>query len=183
MTFFNRLKNVLIKGDYAGRDMVKNILPKPTQLDHLSKAYKDEVTGEQLTFEFIDELQHYKTKKKKRRDLAQKLSDVGLSEFIDDAEELKELITKLILKYQHYSSAQKIITYLLADVESIFNTEIKPNLHPCISIYEVKALLRTCVEIEISEKLGENVLEIYHRQINGMVFYLTGNCHLEWDEC
>ncbi|WP_412768132.1 ABC-three component system protein [Vibrio anguillarum] len=24
---------------------------------------------------------------------------------------------------------------------------------------------------------------MYHRQINGMVFYLTGNCHLEWDEC
>ncbi len=62
--------------------MVKNVLPKPTQLDHLSKAYKDEVTGEQLTFGFIDELQHYKTKKKKRRDLAQKLSDVGLSELL-----------------------------------------------------------------------------------------------------
>ncbi|WP_380711227.1 ABC-three component system protein [Shewanella submarina] len=162
--------------------MVKNVLPKPTQLDHLSKAYKNEVTGKQLTFEFIDELLHYKTKKKERRDLAKKLFDAGLSEHLEDAEELKELITKLIMKYQHYNSAQKIITLLLAEVESIFNVEIKPKLHPQITMVEVKALIRTCIEIEISEKLGENVLEIYNRQINGMVFYLTGNCHLEWDD-
>ena len=183
MSLLNRLKNVFIRGDYAGRDVVKNVLPKPTQLDHLSKAYKDEVTGDQFTSEFIDELQHYKTKKKARRDLAKKLSDAGLSEYLEDAEELKELITKLIMKYQHYNSAQKIITFLLADVESIFNTEIKPKLHSQIKVVEVKSLIRACIEIEISDKLGENVLDIYNRQINGMVFYLTGNCHLEWDEC
>lgn len=183
MSLFNRLKNVLIQGDYAGRDIVKNVLPKPSQLDHLSQAYKDEVTGDHFTFEFIDELKHYKTKKKERRDLAKKLSDAGLSDYLEDAEELKELITKLIMKYQHYNSAQKIITFLLADVESIFNIDIKPKLHSDITVIEVKALIRTCIEIEISEKLGENVLEIYNRQISGMVFYLTGNCHLEWDEC
>ncbi|MEV9940775.1 ABC-three component system protein [Escherichia coli] len=33
----------------------------------------------------------------------------------------------------------------------------------------------------MSRKLGINALEIYNRQLRGMVFFLTGNCHLEWE--
>ena len=93
---------------------------------------------------------------------------------------MKELVAKIIIKYQHYQSAQKIITYLLADVESIFNSSIKPKLRDKLSQEQLSLLLRDSLEKEITEKLGSNVLNIYNRQIVGMVYFLTGNCHLEW---
>ncbi|OBU41673.1 hypothetical protein CTM76_17045 [Photobacterium phosphoreum] len=181
MDLFNKLKNVWIGGDYAGRDIINNVMPTLSQIEKLSSSYKDEVTNKQKTTTFIDELNHYHTKKEEIRDLTTKLTAAGLSDYIDEAEKLKELISKLIIKYQNYRSAQKIITYLLAEVESIFNSQIKPKLNQNMSIHEMKALLRVCLELELNDKLGENVLEIYNRQINGMVFFLTGNCHLEWD--
>ena len=114
------------------------------------------------------------------RDLSQKLNAAGFGYLLSEAEELKQLVAKLIIKYQHYRSAQKIITYLLAEVESIFNAEIKGKLPSVSSEAELKLILRECLIKEIQDKLGDNVLDIFNRQVNGMVFFLTGNCHLEW---
>jgi hypothetical protein len=32
------------------------------------------------------------------------------------------------------------------------------------------------------QKLGENILEIYADSISGMLFFLTGNCHIKWSK-
>jgi uncharacterized membrane-anchored protein YjiN (DUF445 family) len=126
---FERFKNIFAGGDFVGRDKVtNNNLPHPRQLDRLSASYKKEVADNNTTLNIIEELQHYRTKDPNVRDLEQKLSAAGFSFLIEDAEELKEVIAKLIIKNQHYRSAQKIITFLLADVESIFNATIKPKL-------------------------------------------------------
>jgi hypothetical protein len=110
-----------------------------------------------------------------------KLKAAGYENILHEAIELKELISKLIVKYQHYNSAQKIITLLLAEVESIFNSKIKPLLIVPQTEEQVLLVFRDLLETEILNELGENVLEIFHRQIKGMVFFLTGNCHLEWN--
>ena len=36
------------------------------------------------------------------------------------------------------------------------------------------------VYAKIAECLGENILELYDDEIAGMLFYLTGNCHIKW---
>lgn len=179
---FSKFRNIFAGGDVVGRDKItNNNLPHPRQLDLLSANYKIELEKNQTTSDIIDELQHYKTRDPNVRDLQEKLNAAGFDYLIDEAEELKELMAKLIIKNQHYRSAQKIITLLLADVESIFNAQIKPKLSPDVSESDIKDLFRILLEQEIQDKLGENVLEIFNRQINGMVFFLTGNCHLEWE--
>lgn len=174
------IRDVVAGGDIAGRDIVHNNLPHPRQLDFLTESYKSEVKRKETTSKVISELTHYRSTKSEVRDLSEKLTEAGFNYYLEEAEELKELVAKLIIKNQHYRSAQKIITYLLAEVESIFNSEIKPKLNSSVSETDLKVILRTHLEQEILDKLGENVLEIYHRQVNGMVFFLTGNCHLEW---
>jgi hypothetical protein len=182
MSFFNRFNNIKAGRDVIGRDsIVNNNLPQPTQLTLLSACYKAEVDNKITTLNVIDELRHYSSLKSEIRDLKQKLDEAGFSYLIDEAEELKELVAKLIIKNQHYKSAQKIITYLLADVESTFNSKIKPKLDANVTEADIKTLFRICLEQEVQSQLGENVLEIFNRQINGMVFFLTGNCHLEWE--
>ena len=182
MRFFNRLKNVIAGKDIVGRDKIThNILPSPRQLDLLSENYKKEVEENKTTTSIIDELNHYNNKRTEIRDLTKKLNDAGFECLIDEAEELKELVAKLIIKNQNYKSAQKIITYLLSEVESIFNSKIKHKLKNLDEVNQVKSLIREHIECEVGDKLGENVLEIFNRQISGMVFFLTGNCHLEWE--
>ncbi|MCF5760560.1 hypothetical protein K3H45_11735 [Aeromonas veronii] len=174
------LRNITAGGDVVGRDKITNILPAPTQMDLLSQRYVQEKSNQELTYEIIDELTHYSNEKYDIRDLTEKLQDAGFSYVIETGEQLKEEVSKLIIRNQHYKSAQKIITYLLAEVESIFNAKIKSELLTVKEECALKLLFRTHLEKEIQIHLGENVLEIYNRQINGMVYFLTGNCHLEW---
>ncbi len=174
-------RNIKAWGDVVGRDKItNNILPRPSQLDILSESLKNEIENNDTTPTIIDELTHFKNKRSEIRDLTFKLTEAGYHNLIEEAEELKELIAKLIVKHQNYKSAQKIITLLLDEIQSIFNAKIKPKIEPDLSQQKIKEILRDYLEQEIKDQLGENVLEIYNRQINGMVFFLTGNCHLEW---
>lgn len=177
---FGWYKNITAGRDFVGRDKITNILPNPTQMDLLSQKYVEEKENQQMTYEIIDELTHYSNETYDIRDLTEKLEDAGFGYLIETAEELKEEVSKLIIRNQHYKSAQKIITYLLAEVESIFNAHIKSELLNVKEEAALKLLLRTHLEKEIQAHLGDNVLEIFNRQINGMVYFLTGNCHLEW---
>jgi Mg2+ and Co2+ transporter CorA len=174
------LRNITAGGDVVGRDKVTNTLPAPTQMDLLSQKYVEEKSNQQVTYVIIDELTHYSNEKYDIRDLTEKLEDAGFGYLIETGEELKEKVSKLIILNQHYKSAQKIITYLLAEVESIFNANIKSKLLDVREESALKLLFRTHLEKEIQAHLGDNVLEIFNRQINGMVYFLTGNCHLEW---
>lgn len=183
MTIGSFFRNIIASGDVVGRDKITNnngFPPHPRQLDLLSEAFKTEVKNNSKCNSIINELQHYKTKTHEVRGLEEKLADAGFSCILEEGEELKELVAKIIVEYQNYRSAQKIITYLLSDIESIFNARVKPKLASAASEAEVKEILREQIQNEIQDKLGENVLEIFNRQINGMVFFLTGNCHLEW---
>ena len=177
---FSWLRNITAGGNVIGRDNITNILPAPTQMDLLSQRYVEEKSNQQVTYVIIDELTHYSNEKYDIRDLTEKLEDAGFGYLIDVGEELKEEVSKLIIRNQHYKSAQKIITYLLAEVESIFNANIKCKLLDVREEASLKLLFRTHLEKEIQAHLGDNVLEIFNRQINGMVYFLTGNCHLEW---
>jgi len=177
---FNWLRNITAGGDVVGRDKITNILPAPTQMDLLSQKYVEEKSNQQVTYVIIDELTHYSNENYDIRDLTEKLEDAGFGYLVDVGEELKEEVSKLIIRNQHYKSAQKIITYLLAEVESIFNANIKKRLLDVKEEAALKLLFRAHLEKEIQAHLGDNVLEIFNRQINGMVYFLTGNCHLEW---
>ena len=174
------LRNITAGGDVVGRDKITNILPAPTQMDLLSQRYVEEKSNQQMTYVIIDELTHYSNENYDIRDLTEKLEDAGFGYLVDVGEELKEEVSKLIIRNQHFKSAQKIITYLLAEVESIFNANIKKSLLDVKEEAALKLLFRTHLEKEIQAHLGDNVLEIFNRQINGMVYFLTGNCHLEW---
>jgi hypothetical protein len=177
---FSWLRNITAGGDVIGRDKITNILPASTQMDLLSQKYVEEKSNQQVTYVIIEELTHYSNEKYDIRDLTEKLEDAGFDYLIEVGEELKEEVSKLIIRNQHYKSAQKIITYLLAEVESIFNANIKSKLLDVREETALKLLFRTHLEKEIQAHLGDNVLEIFNRQINGMVYFLTGNCHLEW---
>jgi hypothetical protein len=42
------------------------------------------------------------------------------------------------------------------------------------------ALVQSQIISPVSELLGENVLDIYPDELSGMLYFLTGNCHIRW---
>ena len=178
---FNILKQFNAGGDIVGRDKIThNILPPRTQLDMLNELYREEVENNVQTKQLIEELQHYSNINPTNRDLESKLRSAGFEYIICEAEELKELVAKLIVKHQNYQSAQQIITFLLSKVESNFNTRIKPSLHNINDENTLRIIIQDDLVNLITQQLGYNVLYIFDRQVKGMMFFLTGNCHLEW---
>jgi len=176
-------KDITAGGDVTGRDKytINNILPSPTQIDKLNELYNQEINQNPQFENLIDELEHYSSSRHSNRDLSSKLESAGFEYLIDEAEEFKESISKIIIKQQNYKSAQKIITFLLADTQSIFNNTMKPKIKNINDETMVREIIKEYLEDKISDGLGENVLELYNRQIKGMMYFLTGNCHIEWE--
>ncbi len=173
------VKDTKVGGDFVGRDK-NTYLPKPSQVDIHNENYKLEIESNKITNEVMDKLNHYNSSLDNLRSLEIKLKGAGFDYLIDEALELKQSVSKLIMKHQNYKSAQKIITLILSDIVSIFNAKIKPKLKNISEESEIKYIFLEDLENEIQDKLGENVLDIYNDEIQGMAYFLTGNCHIEW---
>ena len=174
------VKNTEIGRDFIGRDQIN--LPTPSQIDKHNENYKNEIANNKITTEINSRLNHYSSNVDNLRDLRTKLTEAGFEYLIDEALELKQDVTKLIIKHQNYKSAQKIITIMLSNVESIFNAKIKPKLSEASQMHEIKCIFLEELENELQDKLGENVLDIYNKELQGMTYFLTGNCHIEWKQ-
>jgi hypothetical protein len=48
---------------------------------------------------------------------------------------------------------------------------------------EIKRAVQHEIIDPIEAMLGENVLDLYADEINGMLYFLTGNCHIRWTKC
>lgn len=149
----------------------------------LMQKFKKE-RDENLTFDsIIDELNHYKIPPNSEKiiGLENKLKKGKREDLIEDALITKEKFTKKLLKYEHFESAQEIYAHLLAHVTYNFIMYILPKIRENkYSKSEINELIDAKVIDPLFRELNENVLKIYKDEINGMLYFLTGNCHIKW---
>lgn len=134
--------------------------------------------------EFSDKLNNFLNRKveKDLRDLSTKLIDGNREYSVIYAMELKEEITKKIVKNSHFETAQKIYTYLLAQIRTIFINQVASRIKSNkFDDFEIDDFI---VE-KIIEPLLLNVdncsLMIDKEELYGLLYILTGNCYIEWD--
>jgi hypothetical protein len=161
-----------------------------TKKSRISKRFdklNNEVSGAVRYTEVLDELKRYLTDQDSLG-LEQKLEDGGFTaEEIRKAAVRKELYWKKHEKYKYYESAQKIDVDLFAKIIIEFETHIE-----ClIKDNQPKELIRKTIldkivnpilellneEGEHDDNLNYNAEEIY-----GMIYHLTGKCHLNWTD-
>ena len=94
------VKNTEIGRDFIGRDQIN--LPTPSQIDKHNENYKNEIANNKITTEINSRLNHYSSNVDNLRDLKTKLTEAGFEYLIDEALELKQDVTKLIIKHQNY---------------------------------------------------------------------------------
>ena len=169
--------------DIAGRDITYQqsyILNPPSTLREL--AIKLRLNHEdEAQQDFISQLKHY-TKPHTHgptRDLERKLLDGSRTDILFDALQWKEQFSKKLLRLQFSLQAQELFAHILSKIHTFFALNVRPRVIEGATRTEVDGLIYTLVK-ELYEEVGYSELEITMTDIHGMVYFLAGNCHIDW---
>jgi len=181
--------NTVGNGDIAGRDINKPTtisfgrlsLGGKTQLETLYEKLEQEKLSSSGLCEMVEELLHFKRYAVNTEviGLEKKLENGNRLKYLNFAERTKEKFSMKLLKNEHSETAQHIYAFLLAKVYSRFETNIYPRLGEGHPEEYINQLIDEFIIKPIEDLLGENLLHIYEDEINGMIYFLMGNCHIQ----
>lgn len=172
-----------VGGHQAGRDVVINqITEKPNLMKTLITLYKEEIEKNSDFKEIIASLEHYITQLPGDdfAGLSDKLEAADRANQILEAENLKELFSKKLMKNRFSESAQHILSYVLGRIYELYAKNIRPLIENGEEKPKIDSALYDDVVETVFDELDENVLLINYQELIGAVFYLTGNCHIKW---
>lgn len=138
--------------------------------------------------EVIDELLLYTTKLDGTKGLEEKLQDGGFQKlFIQKAIIQKEMYAKRATKYECYPAAQEIILSLFARIKNEFDVRIYPMIIKGADVPSIMQEVHKQIVspiLQMIEMNGANDQSLYFNMdhIYGMIYYLTGMCHLNWKD-
>lgn len=152
------------------------------------RELQEEVRNDDRLQKKLEDIKRYRTRLPHTIGLKAKLQDGGFSkDAIDKACRQKQYYAKKSTKYQYYEGAQKIDSYLFAIVSSRFDTYVMPLIVKQSPLDVIKKVVYEQVIMPVVDKLafnGEKDTELRYNidDIFGMLYYLTGNCHINWKE-
>ncbi|WP_415376407.1 ABC-three component system protein [Patiriisocius sp. Uisw_017] len=174
-------------GDVVGRDKIVNA-PKQVKISHIRRLFRDlstEYGNEDKIKQICFELTAYQIEKDVIG-LEAKLNDAGCTNnYIENAEVVKQKFAKKLYHYQEYQSAQRIFVLLLAQISELFRAKILPLLNEGKDVIELQndiyeEIINPIYELLSKEASEDNVLYLNPEEIKGMIYYLTGRCHIKW---
>lgn len=183
-------KDLNVGGDNAGGNVNKPTYNFPTPnaqtaaafITRLTNRYREEREKNIEFREVVDRLQYYSNQASNEPALTleEKLRNGQREDLINFALRTKELFRKQLAKHSLSESAQEINAFLLAEVLSRYHNQVYP--HVCLGapVQAVNSLIQTQIIEPLQEILGENILGHYADEINGMLYFLTGTCHIKW---
>lgn len=156
-----------------------------TRLASLFEKLNSECENNEKIIGWIDDLYRY-TVQRDVIGLEQKLLEGNRKDLIDDAIWLKEEYYKKLTKYQLYQSAQKIQAHLMASILERFRNKIYPLIiseadEVTIGAAISNEIVNPLVALIEQEGLEDNILGFSATDIEGMIYYLTGRCHIKWN--
>lgn len=161
---------------------------RPSRLESYFQRLMEEIKKNVVTEEVIDDLIYYNTKLDGTKDVEEKLRDGGFKESrIQEAVRLKEVYAKQAMRYDCYPSAQQIILVLFARIKREFETSIEPMIEDEAPLREVMQAVRSKIVSPIMQTLEtdgslDKYLQFTEDHVYGMIYYLTGMCHLNWKD-
>jgi len=175
--------NTVHGGDVIGQQIINNHYPKATRLASLFEKLKSKIETNTTVEHISDNLKRLS----EDRDvvgLEQKLIDGQREYLLSDAMWLKQEYAKKLTKYTFFEPAQEIHAYLLSAVLEKFRNIIYPMIinnrtHEEISQVISNHIINPIITI-IQEEGCEDVMGLCAIDIEGMIYYLTGKCHIKW---
>lgn len=159
----------------------------PTRMSTYFRQLHEEIENK-TTREIIQDLLDYKTKLDGTKGMEEKLRDGGFSEsFIQTALRKKEQYAKKAMQYDCYPSAQEINLLIFIDIMDLFTIYVEPLIKRCEPVEVVMQSIHEKVVNPIMDKINVNGaddkdLRYTPNHIYGMIYYLTGMCHINWKD-
>ncbi len=179
------MKNTIEKNEISG-DLVagdKIVIPTTFPLGSLREGLTkltDDCMHDDNFKAYVERLNHFIERNPHNpRDLETKLTEAGKTEEIAEAMELKEKFTKFLTKNSLSSVAQDAYATVLCKLKISYEGIVKPLIKSKASEVEIDAAVLKVIN-EIYDDLRGTPLESDHLQIKSMLYFLTGNCHIEW---
>lgn len=184
-----------VTGDLAARDVnnitnnTVNVLSsgmakRDTALSRLYRDLRAEVEGDQVLTEYISQLKIFTRTVKNETviGLDGKLTAAGRAEEIDMAMEMKEMIYGQLRENLFSRVFQLIYATLMGKIFEEFQHWIKPAIDAGMPKAEIDALVYARIITPIAAELDEcdGCTEPPLQTVRGMVYFLTGNCHIKW---
>jgi hypothetical protein len=168
-------------GSIVGRDQIVVEGPR-SPMSHLLERFRQEAQRDPDFKETIEQLKHYLEKNPSSVVLGvtEKLTRAGRKDDIADALVKKERFAKILHAHMFSPVAQEIFACILGKLEIAFATKIKPLIRAGRSRIEIDAVLYDDVITPCYEGLESNDLKVYYPELVGMLYFLTGNCHIDW---
>ena len=169
----------------AGGDVTKVVHYHPTvqksALSQLAEGIALKYKNDPLFKDYIEDLKHYVDAPvgKELKGLEQKLSEAGISASeIIYAIKSKEKFAKKLYRLQFSENAQLLLSHILAKIEVTFQRTIFPTIQKgCSTEVRTESVLKLINELY--EEVGScGLLDM--QDLEGMLYFLTGNCHVEW---
>lgn len=160
------------------------------KISNLEKCYndlKEKIKNSEDIEDYLSEINHYMQRytnisQSDLRTLEQKLIDSHRQDYIDEALYYKEAASKFIMKYQQNTSIQYIVSNILALIKRNFMHFITPLIKADKEIYEVNSAIESHIIEPIEEILSNTDISIHFKQVNNLLYFLAGNCHICWDK-
>ena len=161
---------------------------KPTYWENLFNRLKEQMSSEIRYHEIIEDLVEYRTKLDGTKGLEEKLRDGNIpARMILKALRQKDKYAKKADKFSCYEAAQQIDLQLFSMIKDKFEVFVYPMILKGASVNDIMITIETEIvdkarEILFSEGGNADSLNYTTDTIYGMLYYLTGMCHLNWTD-
>jgi hypothetical protein len=186
----NTLRNSEIGGNFIGGDdfsdksiNIINSYDGSRYLEDLYNKFQEEIKTNQGLKEFCEELDYFNTQiaDESVKGLDNKLIAGNREKILDYAKELKERFHKKLIRTSQFSNiAQDINVYILSKVRRSFMMEIYTLICNNEPEDKINVLITERIINPVKTELGLNLFKYNEEDIMGMIFFLTGNCHIKW---
>lgn len=177
-------KNIQAGGDVAAGNIYKTYIQSnetAIYIKKLEKQFLEDQKNDVQANEIYHKLQRYMLSTDVDiQGLQTKLELGGYESILDMAKASKEAFAKQLLIHELSPAAQKIHAHLLAKAFTCFSLYVYPKIIGGMTKTQIMELVNEKIVKEIENCIGENVLDITNEEIMGMIFFLTGNCHIKW---
>jgi hypothetical protein len=181
-------KHINIEGEnnkvIGGNDNSLTVnLGKKGKLATLFEKLKDKFEEDDKISQISDDLKRYQDNRD-RKSLEEKLTEANREHLLDSFSWLKEQYFKKLTKFRFYEPAQEIHAFILGIVFEKFRNLIYPLIRN--NVEESQILNSISLEIVnpivslIQEEGCDDIMGLSSTEIEGMVHYLTGKCHINW---
>lgn len=175
--------NKVAAGDITETHLHFPASSRVSQMKRLIELYHEEQKNGGSAFTgFIKKIQHFQSNVEEDVliGLEAKLDAAGLRHDIPWAKRFKENYAKKLTESVLSPAAQEIHAYLLARVLVHFTNIVLPAINAGQPESVIKALVLHQVIEPVHAELEIPVLDLYSEDINAMIYFLTGNCHINW---